>query len=100
MKTERLGKLSRPDRGRRDGWPAGVVLLTLALAGSFLRAQAPSGGSERPQWMDAAPTSTGIAVGQKIPSFRAPDQNGRLQDFNSIRGPKGAVIFFNRSADW
>jgi hypothetical protein len=45
-------------------------------------------------------TKTGPAVGQKIPVFQAKDQNGRLQDFESIRGPKGAVILFHRSADW
>jgi peroxiredoxin len=50
--------------------------------------------------MDAAPTSTGIAVGKKIPAFRLPDQNGKTQDFASIRGPKGAVLYFNRSVDW
>src|SRR5262245_38661640 len=44
--------------------------------------------------------ATGPEVGQKIPAFRAPDQNGKMQDFNSIRGPKGAMIVFFRSADW
>ena len=46
------------------------------------------------------PFSTGPEVGQKIPSFGALDQHGKLQDFNSIRGPKGAMIVFFRSADW
>jgi hypothetical protein len=63
-------------------------------------AQAPQGGSASDAWMTAPPTSTGIAVGQKIPAFRAPDQSGKMRDFNSIRGPKGAAIYFNRSADW
>lgn len=78
----------------------GVISTGAFLMGSLLGAQTQTGGAERPAWMDAPPTSTGIAVGQKIPSFRAPDQNGRMQDFNAIRGPKGAVIMFNRSADW
>jgi len=51
-------------------------------------------------WAFRPPTSTGPGVGQKIPSFRAADQNGRIQDFNSIRGPQGAAIYFMRSADW
>ncbi|MGH9785313.1 MAG: hypothetical protein ACRD88_14110 [Terriglobia bacterium] len=51
-------------------------------------------------WAFRPPTSTGPAVGQRIPPFRGPDQNGRTQDFNSIRGPKGAAIYFMRSADW
>lgn len=42
----------------------------------------------------------GPAVGERIPDFRARDQNGQWQDFDSIKGPKGAVIVFHRSADW
>ena len=44
--------------------------------------------------------TTGPEVGQKIPYFRLRDQFGRWQDFNSIRGQKGVVLLFNRSADW
>jgi hypothetical protein len=44
--------------------------------------------------------ATGPEVGQKTPYFQAPDQNGKLQDLNSIRGPKGAMVVFFRSADW
>jgi hypothetical protein len=43
---------------------------------------------------------TGPAVGEKIPEFQALDQNGKKRDFTSIRGPKGALIVFYRSADW
>jgi hypothetical protein len=46
------------------------------------------------------PFATGPEVGQKIPSFSALDQRGKMQDFNSIRGPNGAMIVFFRSADW
>ena len=45
-------------------------------------------------------TGTGIAIGEHIPDFRATDQHGTLQDFHSIRGPMGAVIYFHRSAAW
>lgn len=43
---------------------------------------------------------TGPAVGEKIPAFRAVDQNGQAWDFDSIKGPKGALLLFYRSADW
>lgn len=68
-------------------------LLPVLLFAQFAQAQ-------QEAWMTAPPTSTGIAVGQKIPGFRTVDQSGRLRDFNSIRGPKGAAIVFSRSADW
>jgi peroxiredoxin len=44
--------------------------------------------------------ASGPEVGHRIPSFRAPDQNQKMQDFNSIRGPKGALLVFFQSADW
>lgn len=43
---------------------------------------------------------TGPDVGETIPLFRAPDQNGRMLDFEGIKGPKGALLLFFRSADW
>jgi hypothetical protein len=43
---------------------------------------------------------TGPAVGEKIPPFEAVDQNGRIRDFDSIKGPNGALLLFYRSADW
>ena len=70
---------------------AAALVLGLTVAPRVPAAQAQS---------DAPPIATGPAVGEKIPDFRAPDQNGKTQDFNSIRGPKGAILYFNRSADW
>ena len=81
----------------------GYLLATFVLIvamGTAARSQAPANAPAPEAWMTATPTSTGIAVGQKIPPFQLRDQSGKLQDFNSIRGPKGAVIQFNRSADW
>lgn len=42
----------------------------------------------------------GPDIGERVPPFEAPDQHGRVQTFDSIRGPNGAVIVFIRSADW
>ena len=44
--------------------------------------------------------ATGPDVGQAIPPFDALDQNGQRQTFETIRGPRGALIVFYRSADW
>ncbi|MBK9166821.1 MAG: hypothetical protein IPM24_05080 [Bryobacterales bacterium] len=43
---------------------------------------------------------TGPAVGERIPAFAIRDHSGRTQTFESIRGPKGALLVFVRSADW
>jgi hypothetical protein len=42
----------------------------------------------------------GPPVGAALPAFEAPDQFGRRQTFDTIRGPGGALIVFIRSADW
>ncbi|MBX9600467.1 MAG: hypothetical protein K2X35_05675 [Bryobacteraceae bacterium] len=50
---------------------------------------------------DAAKTrKTGPPPGAPIPAFELPDQTGRKQTFESLRGPAGLVLMFFRSADW
>jgi hypothetical protein len=44
--------------------------------------------------------SIGLGVGQKAPAFSAHDQFGRVQTLDTLRGPKGTVLLFFRSADW
>ncbi len=43
---------------------------------------------------------TGVEVGGEIPGFRIEDLNGKVWDFETIKGPKGALLHFYRSADW
>ena len=50
--------------------------------------------------LTAQTIKTGPAVGEKVPSFSAPDQNGREQTLSSVAGPKGIMLVFFRSADW
>jgi len=42
----------------------------------------------------------GPQVGERVPDFSLPDQNGKPQTLQSIMGPKGAMLVFIRSADW
>ena len=45
-------------------------------------------------------TSIGLEVGQKAPAFSARDQFGDEQTLKTLKGPKGTVLLFFRSADW
>ena len=47
-----------------------------------------------------AAMKTGPAVGERIPAFSLPDQNGQVETLKTISGPKGAMLVFFRSADW
>jgi hypothetical protein len=45
-------------------------------------------------------TAIGLAVGAMAPAFSARDQFGNLQSLETLKGPKGTVLLFFRSADW
>lgn len=45
-------------------------------------------------------TAIGLPVGRKAPPFSLPDQFGRQQTLQSLKGPQGTVLLFFRSADW
>jgi hypothetical protein len=47
-----------------------------------------------------APLNIGLAVGQKAPAISANDQFGHVQTLDSLKGEKGTVLLFFRSADW
>ena len=65
-----------------------VILAVFVTAG--IGAQAPPVDVER----------LGPQVGDVVPDFSAPDQFGRSQTLASIMGARGAMLVFNRSADW
>ncbi len=44
--------------------------------------------------------TSGLNVGQKIPAFALPDQNGNQKSFRDLAGPEGLLLVFTRSADW
>ncbi len=43
---------------------------------------------------------TGPAVGQLLPDFTLPDQNGNKINFTTARQGKRAMVIFHRSARW
>ena len=59
--------------------------------------QTPANTQDREE-IDVA--SLGPQVGERIPEFALPDQNGTVQTLESIMGEEGAMIVFHRSADW
>ena len=42
----------------------------------------------------------GPQVGDTVPDFTLPDQDGRSRTLDSLMGPEGLVLVFYRSADW
>jgi cytochrome oxidase Cu insertion factor (SCO1/SenC/PrrC family) len=48
----------------------------------------------------AVPPTFGLEVGQPAPAFVLTDQFGREQSNETLKGSKGTVLLFFRSADW
>jgi hypothetical protein len=57
-------------------------------------------GQENRLTGDSPAPSIGLDVGQRAPSFSLPDQFGHEQSNETLRGSKGTVLLFFRSADW
>ena len=72
-----------------------MILPTVALAAAIV-AQEPFDTDDP---LDAD-FRTGVDVGARIPAFRVEDLRGKVWDFEAIKGPKGALLHFYRSADW
>jgi hypothetical protein len=43
---------------------------------------------------------TGPAIGERLPEFSLPNQNGELIDFHKDRGDAKSIVIFYRSAVW
>ncbi len=59
-----------------------------------------SSGLEDPSTNRAVPPSVGLEIGQQAPAFALTDQFGHEQSNETLKGSKGTVLLFFRSADW
>jgi cytochrome oxidase Cu insertion factor (SCO1/SenC/PrrC family) len=58
-----------------------------------------SGQENQPTNLAVSP-SVGMEIGQPAPAFALSDQFGHEQSNQTLKGPKGIVLLFFRSADW
>ena len=65
------------------------------LAHARIEAQAP-----RPPIEKIDVSRLGPQVGERVPDFSLKDQHGKTQTLQSIKGPRGVMLVFQRSADW
>jgi len=57
-------------------------------------------GQEKPAAADSVAPAIGLEIGLPAPAFVLTDQFGHEQSNQTLKGPKGTVIVFFRSADW
>jgi cytochrome oxidase Cu insertion factor (SCO1/SenC/PrrC family) len=73
-----------------------ITFPILFLAGLFALANS----QNNPSSNHALAPSIGLEIGQQAPPFALPDQFGHENTNETLRGSKGTVILFFRSADW
>jgi len=74
--------------------PADSLLETLDKSQPVRDAELTRGSSQ-----DAS-SSLGLRIGEKAPAFSARDQFDHDQSNDTLKGSKGTVLLFFRSADW
>ncbi len=70
--------------------------LCFSLFGLFIFA----GGQENPPTTPPAEPVLGLDTGSPAPAFALSDQFGHQQSNETLKGSKGTVLLFFRSADW
>jgi hypothetical protein len=73
-----------------------TAIAILFFAGVFGLA---SGRQDPPANLVALPP-IGLEIGQQAPAFALSDQFGREQSNETLKGLKGTILLFFRSADW
>jgi cytochrome oxidase Cu insertion factor (SCO1/SenC/PrrC family) len=59
-----------------------------------------SSGQQNPSSSHAVATPVGLDTGRQAPAFALTDQFGHQQSNETLKGSKGIVLLFFRSADW
>ena len=83
----------------------GIALAVLVLGAGSLWVLSPTPIDVEPSLEMQSRTpidvaSLGPQVGEPVPAFSLPDQNGQVRTLESILGPNGAMLLFYRSANW
>jgi len=75
--------------------------MKVAIASAFsIALLALTSGQAKPPADDGAVPAIGLAIGQPAAAFSLRDQFGHEQSNSTLKGPKGTVLLFFRSADW
>jgi len=84
-------------QGRRAALGIALAVILFGVVSFLLQSRTPIDMQSRTP-IDVA--SLGPQVGEQVPEFSLPDQNGQMRTLESISGPMGAMLLFHRSADW
>jgi hypothetical protein len=89
-------RASRKETNQRSMMKPHFAILCFSLFGFFALA---SGQENSPATQRAEPV-LGLDTGSPAPAFALSDQFGHQQSNGTLKGSKGTVLLFFRSADW
>lgn len=82
-------------RGAHEGMASGEKTDDLGITVPFAAVHVPP---RRYPASDQFPT--GPAIGERLPEFKLPNQDGEIVDFHADRGDAKAIVVFYRSVVW
>ena len=86
-------------KGRRAALGIILAIMVLGVGWGAIQSRSPIDDVTQSRTpIDVA--SLGPQVGEQVPAFSLPDQNGQVRTLESILGPNGALLLFHRSANW
>ena len=77
-----------------------IATALLFSAGVSVAAIMLASGQEKHAPADSVAPAVGLEIGQPASAFALTDQFGHEQSNQTLKGPRGTVILFFRSADW
>ena len=86
-------------QGRRGAVAIALAVMALGVGWRAMQSRTPIDVAMQSR-TPISVASLGPQVGEQVPAFSLPDQNGQVQTLESILGPNGAILLFHRSADW
>ena len=85
--------------GRRAALGTILAIMVLSVGWGAMQSRSPLDDATQSRTpIDVA--SLGPQVGERVPAFSLPDQNGQIHTRESVLGPNGAILLFHRSANW
>jgi hypothetical protein len=80
--------------------PKRAIALAILAVGVASITYAQESSPSRPGIVPSIGLPIGLEVGQRVPTFAARDQFGHEQSNATLKGSKGTLLLFFRSADW
>ena len=99
LRSRALGPLGRHTPASNETRSGAKMKFAVAIL-FFVGLLDVSSAQENPPTSQTAPPCVGLEIGRPAPAFALIDQFGHEQSNETLKGSKGTIVLFFRSADW